>query len=131
MALKTKHIKIENKKSRDNGKEFIITEFSVVKLDKFANKVVTLLAKGMGETPDFSLGALNLVNLGVSAFKRINSEDLQPLLDEMLEAIEFVTSKGVSRPIDVELDVEDIATLWTLRAEFIKLHVDFLMQEQV
>ena len=154
MALKEKVIEI-TKEGRDQGKKFLITEMPLIQLDKWANRLLSAAAKGgidlnsidvdkitdifkakktvdAGETLDKPIdvvgGILELGNLSIKAIGNINYDVLQDSLDELVSScVQVVSSGGVSREmLSVDEEIQDLATLWTLRKEAFNLHIDFL-----
>lgn len=125
MALKTKEITIE--KGRDAGVRFIITEMPVVKADKWAMKALLILASSGAEVAKPEEGMLGLAKTVFSSLQRLPTEEVLPLLDELLDCVQIIPEGGTPRKLDLALnDVQDFSTLWYLRKEVIGLHIDFL-----
>ncbi|EBP8102013.1 hypothetical protein AOS06_03795 [Salmonella enterica] len=104
MARKEKFITIDGQ-GRDNGKVFHLTEMSASHAEWWAMRAIMAMGRGGVELP----------------------EEARPLLDEMMECIQFVPdpkNRGIRRPL-IEDDIEEITTRLNLRAEVFRLHVDF------
>lgn len=125
MALKTKEITIE--KGRDAGTKFLITEMPVAKADNWAMRALGVLARSGIETPDANTGLVGVAQMGMSAFSQVKTEEVIPLLDELLDCVQIIPEGGQPRPLDLNInDVQDFTTLWALRKEVLHLHIDFL-----
>lgn len=126
---------------RDTGKAFLIVEKSAYDAERWATRALMALGRSGIDVPPEAMqaGALGLLLVGVEAFKRMPFEDAEPLLDEMLSCVSFVpdrskidpnTNRPLSRPLmrgdDLnDGDIEDVATLLTLRTEVLQVHLGF------
>ena len=128
MALKTKEVVIEG--GRDEGKKFLITEMSLLKADKWAQRALFALASGGVDagTLDLSGGMLEMAKFAFSAIGNMDPLIGGDLLDELLECVKVIPSGGHSRDLDIELDIQDLKTLWLLRKDALSIHIDFLKQ---
>ncbi|OYV47980.1 MAG: hypothetical protein B7X10_03770 [Burkholderiales bacterium 21-58-4] len=125
MALKTKTVTITSE-GRDLGKNFKLTEMPVAKGEKWAARALLALAKAGVEVPEDADGMAGLAGFGLSSIDKLDWNDIEPLLDEMLGCIKYVPSAGVERALMLEAgDIEEITTLFTLRKEILALHFDF------
>lgn len=120
-----KEIEITIEKGRDAGKTFKITEMGAVQMDRWAVKALCLFGRsGQGLGTLANMGFVEIIN----AFSKVNYDDAQPLLDELLACASFkkdgvyVAMKGSM----IEGVVEDFTTLFRLRVEALKLHFGFL-----
>ena len=119
-----------NQEGRDIGKVFVITEMSAFKGESWAMRAILAMIKGGVNLPDGyeSLGMAGIAEVGMKALANVEAATLEPLLDEMLECVQFMPDP--SKPHIVrklhESDIEEILTLITLRAEVFKMHTGFL-----
>lgn len=129
MSLKTKTVTIE--KGRDKGKKFEITEMPVAKIDNWAMRVLLALAGAGVEVAEANEGMMGLAKVAFAALGKIPPAIAIPLMDELLECVQFIPAGGSPRPLDLELgDVQDFTSIWILRKEVFNLHIDFLQQEE-
>ena len=127
MSLKTKTVTIE--KGRDKGKKFEITEMPAAKIDNWAMRVLLALAGAGIDVAEANEGMMGLAKVAFAALGNIPPAIAVPLLDELLECVQFIPNGGSPRPLDLELgDVEDFTNLWMFRKEVFNLHIDFLQQ---
>lgn len=131
---KTKVITIE-REGRDKGKKFRITEMPVIKAEKWATRAFMALANLGFDLPEDGSGinglAYALEKYGLKSLAKIPYEKIAPLYDELLDCCEYLGdgTSTVSRQMDsatAEEVVEEVSTLFVLRFEAIKLHIDFL-----
>lgn len=121
---KTKEITIDNERSRDNGKTFLITEMDSVKAEKWAMRVLFAMNKTAVIMPDMeNAGVAELIRLGVQSALSMNFADAEPLLDEMWECVQIVEPAVTRKP--TKSDIEEFATRFMLRKEIILLHIGF------
>lgn len=139
MARKTRILTVTTD-GRDKGKSFLITEFPPRKAERWAIHALSSIARNGRDSLDRETldairdsGMAAIAALGIKAITAMPVEDMDPLLDEMLEAVDFVPDaskidKGTmlpfSRPLDDE-DVEEPGTFMTLRDAVFELHTDF------
>jgi hypothetical protein len=134
---------------RDNGKKFLITEMSARQGEKWANRAFLALASSAVSVPGMSkeeLDELAKQGGGLAEIARIAAlvghiqfPELDPLLDELMGCVAFVTddkrSPPLTRPImDVGMegdDIEEIATRHLLRSEVVKLHIGFFIPGEI
>lgn len=137
---KTKIVTIEAE-GRDKGKSFLITEMSAMQAEKWAAKALLALGRAGAEISDEEIeaGMLGILAAGLSAFRKMAFMDAEPLLDEMLECVAFVPDLGrkdaltqapLTRAViwgdgQGDADVEEVATLLTLRGEALEVHTGF------
>lgn len=91
MARKEKFITIDGQ-GRDNGKVFHLTEMSASHAEWWAMRAIMAMGRGGVELPDDvrSMGMAALALEGLKALSKIPPEEARPLLDEMMECIQFV-----------------------------------------
>lgn len=130
MARKQKTIRIPaDPPSRDAGKTFIITEMSAVQTEKWAMRALMAVANsGLDLPPEvIRLGMGALVAVGFKGLLTMGFADAEPLLDEMMECVEYAPdpkNPTLLRPVDDE-DIEDVSTRLLLRSEVFELHTGF------
>jgi hypothetical protein len=125
MARKTITITLE--KGRDEGKRFVITEMSAMKAEKWAARALFGIM-GSEKLDLKKIGGMEKVaEIGVAILSKIPIEVAEPLMDELMKCIEILPNPSdpmVRRPVE-EDDIEEIASLFKLKAEVLKLHIDF------
>lgn len=129
MPRKTTLYKV-TESGRDHGKLFMLTEMSASRAEAWAMRVLLALVGGNVALPDNfeELGMAGLAELGIRAMSGLKWEVAQPLLNEMLECVEYVPDASkthVRRPL-IDDDIEEIMTRLTLRKEVWNLHMGFL-----
>jgi hypothetical protein len=125
MARKTATVTIE-RDGRDKGKTFQITELSAYESEEWAARALFALMNAGVEIPAdiASAGLAGIVSLGVSALTKLSFEQAKPLMDKMMECVQYQPSPKITRPL-IEDDIEEVATLVQLREAVLKLHTDF------
>jgi len=122
-----KEISVTLEKGRDAGKRFLITEMSAMQAEKWATRLL-MAAFGADGFDMAKFGAMsNIASAGVKILSQIPFEVAEPLLEEMLSCIQIMPNPKdptVRRAIDAD-DIEEIASLFKLRTEVLKLHIDF------
>lgn len=125
--MKTKYVTLPPTAGRDAGKQFLLTEMSAIKAEKWATRA--LLAMGR-EIPDEirTAGMAAMAVLGLRTMLSMKWEDAEPLLDEMLTCIQIIPDPKKNptflRKLE-EVDIEEVKTLLDLRLEVFALHTDF------
>ena len=131
---KTKIVTI-TAEGRDKGKSYLITEMPAMQAEKWAAKALLALSRSGVEIEDETLqmGAAAVLAAGLTAFRRMNFADAEPLLDEMMSCVAFVPDRTridpvanapLTRPLFPD-DIEEVATLLTLRGEVVEIHTGF------
>jgi hypothetical protein len=116
---------------RDKGKTFLLTEMPATKAEDWAIRAMMALGAANVEVPDgaLHLGMAALMEIGLKKLFAIDAPTLKPLLAELMECVEYVPNPQkpqVKLPYPTfEGQVEEVATLLTLKWEVLKLHVDF------
>jgi len=115
---------------RDKGKVFKLTEMSADAAEWWAVRFLLAIGKGGAEIPDDAMGAgmQAIAVVGFRALFKLDPHEVKPLLDEMMSCIEIYPdpgNKNISRPLVGQGDVEEVATLLTLRMEVFQLHTGF------
>lgn len=141
MARKTKYVKIVMSEKdddgkpiefRDRGKVFLLTELSARETEKWAQDALAAMLNAGLQPPsvqEWKQPSAAMAHRGfeqLAASGRINSRDLDPLLDKMMECIRIVPDPAAdySRPV-TDGDIEETMTLFYLRMEVFRLHMDF------
>lgn len=115
---------------RDQGKLFHLTEMPAAQAEDWAIRAFLALARSGVEVPEDveAAGFAGIATMGLRAFGGMTYADAKPLMDEMLAScVQIVPDPGkplVMRGL-VDDDTEEVATRLWLRAEVLKLHVDF------
>jgi hypothetical protein len=124
MARRTRTYTVDDKKSRDHGKSFLLTEMDAEKAEWWAIKA--LLAIGMTESEiDFNAPLAQMAGQGFSAMFKADPARVKPLLDEMMECVQIkLPGSNTSRDL-LPGDIEEVKTRILLRKEVLALHVDF------
>jgi hypothetical protein len=113
---------------RDEGKIFQLTEMSAFAAEKFAAKVILALMKSGVKIPENvkDAGLAGLATIAISAFGGIHPDVLMPLLDEMMDCVKIISDPRNPQPRPlVPEDIDEVATLLTLRKELLELHLGF------
>lgn len=120
---------------RDAGKVFKVTEMPASRLEKWAARA--LLAVFSGDVPvdvaQLARGsnAAALAGSVLSGLGSLRWKDVEPLYDELLTCVARVPDPGRPDtvvqlvPANVDTHVQDVTTLWRLRAEALELCFDF------
>lgn len=128
MARKTATIKIDAQ-GRDFGKTFVITELSALAAEEWAGRALFAMMNAGVEIPDniAKAGLAGVAALGIASLTKISFDAAKPLLDEMLECVQIQPSPKVTRSL-IDDDIEEVATLLTLRKEVFNLHLSFFIE---
>lgn len=115
---------------RDNGKTYVLTEMSADKAEKWAMRALLAMVNSGYDVPQSALsgGFGGLVEVGFKGLFSIRWDLLEPLMDEMMQCVQFMPNRAtphVIRPL-FDGDIEEVLTLPKLRWEILKLHADFL-----
>jgi hypothetical protein len=126
---------------RDNGKSFLLVEMPARPAEKWAARVFLALAHARADIPPgiaakyaTARGNMQQVSYMAGLLGHLQFPEMEPLLDELMGCVSFLSSPGpppVTRPLhdagDVNDDIAEIATRQHLRAEVLDLHVGFFM----
>lgn len=112
---------------RDAGKVFRITELHPEQFESWLGRAVLSLGQA-GVTISQEMveaGVAGLANLSPAQLQMVPWTEMEPLLAAMLPSFALVDSSdpASARPIKLG-DVEELATLWRLRMEWIGLHLN-------
>jgi hypothetical protein len=115
---------------RDKGKEFHITEMPATKAENWAIKALLAVGNSGLEIPEnlAAQGMAGLLAVGYMNLLKIPFEAAKPLLDEMMDCVQYVPSPSIKRPL-IEDDIEEVQTRLLLRKVVWNLHMDFFLSE--
>lgn len=120
----------ENRRNRDGGKTFIITEMPALQAERWANRAV-LAVGNSGAKIDHVKGAgiAGIAVLGFKALFGINEQSAIDLADELMTCIKIkVSAMPQGRPL-TEDDIEEVSTRWILKEKVFELHTGFSWAE--
>ena len=115
---------------RDKGKAFHLTEMPATKAENWAIKALLAVGNSGLEIPEnlAAQGMAGLLAVGYMNLLKIPFEAAKPLLDEMMDCVQFVPSSSIKRPL-IEDDIEEVQTRLLLRKAVWNLHMDFFLSE--
>lgn len=117
MARRTKSVTINDPKSRDHGKSFMLTEMASEEAEWWAIRVLQGLL-GSNTDVDVDIFSAPLSMLARYAFiglAKMPADQLKPLMDEMKPCISVLLPDGkTTRPL-LSSDIEDAFTWLELR----------------
>lgn len=138
MGRKTKIVAaphFENCEDRDHKakRQYLITEWSAAKADRWIQEVMLTANKGGGSLPiDMrGIGWEGIAVMGINTFLRgnIDKAEMIELGEQLLECVQIVrdpahptTSAG---PLVGDDDIEEVATRWWLRDQVVSVHTNF------
>ncbi|PND34530.1 hypothetical protein C1I89_10110 [Achromobacter pulmonis] len=113
---------------RDKGKVFVLTELPAYEAEDWAGRALFALMNAGVEIPDniAEAGLAGVAAMGMKAIAKLPFDSAKPLLDSMMKCIQIQPSPSVVRAL-VSDDIEEVATLLTLRKQILGLHMDFSM----
>lgn len=116
---------------RDKGKVFVLTELSAYEAEDWAGRALFALMNAGVEIPDniAEAGLAGVAALGIKALTKLPYKSAKPLLDKMMTCVEIQPSPSDPRVVRALIadDIEEVATLLTLRKQVLGLHMDFSM----
>jgi hypothetical protein len=127
MARKTETVTIETE-NRDHGKTFLITEMAADAAERWAVRALLALSRAGVELPDGSVNSMAaFASHGFGALGKLNPDDLQPLLDEMMACVKYQAEKGLPQKIlgGEASQIEEVSTRMLLRLKVFELHTGF------
>ena len=115
---------------RDKGKAFHLTEMPATKAENWAIKALLAVGNSGLEIPEnlAAQGMAGLLAVGYMNLLKIPFEAAKPLLDEMMDCVQFVPSPSIKRPL-IDDDIEEVQTRLLLRKAVWNLHMDFFLSE--
>jgi hypothetical protein len=120
----------ENRRNRDGGKTFIITEMPALQAERWANRAV-LAVGNSGAKIDHVKGAgiAGIATLGFKALFGISEGPAIELADELMTCIKIkVPALPAGRPLTDD-DIEEVTTRWLLKEKVFELHTGFSWAE--
>lgn len=131
---KTKTVIVGQDGGRDAGRAYYLTEMSARQAEAWAYRVLCAIASNY-ELPDNykDLGMAGVAALGFNALLKIDWHLAEPLLQEMIDCVQFVPDPAkpeVMRQL-IDDDTEEVLTLMLLRKEVFELHTGFLQGENL
>lgn len=122
---------------RDKGKAYLLTEMSAFKAESWGMRALLALDNSGFQVPEEmkGTGMAGIAALGAERIiaPRLNFADFEPLLNEMMECVQFVPNADnpdIVRPIrEMADDIEEVSTILQLRKEVLLLHLGFLPAE--
>lgn len=115
---------------RDQGKVFHLKEMPASRAEKWAMRALMLVARANADLGELAgMGMQGIAMLGIQSIMKIDFEDAEPLLDEMMECVSIKPdpkNPNVIRNL-IDDDIEEIGTRIFLRQKIIELHVGFSM----
>lgn len=126
---------IDDKSSRDFGKEFKVTEMDAESAEWWAFRALQAIAAQDVDLPQIekeadgklklSQQALGtLAQFGLKCLAKVPPAQSKPLLDELMGCVSVVLPDGSTRAMR-KGDVEEVDTFVRLRMETLKLHLSF------
>ncbi len=127
MARKQQTVTI-SAEGRDKGKVFVLTELSAYEAEDWAGRALFALMNAGVEIPEniAQAGLAGVAALGMTALTKLPYDSAKPLLDSMMGCVKIQPSTNVVRALIAD-DIEEVATLLTLRKHVLGLHMDFSM----
>lgn len=111
----------------DMGKVFIITRMSAFAADKWACHVVRSLVRAGAKVPDSALegGMISLTGSAVQIFGEMSDDDCDKAFEGLMACCQIKRSPNAMPSKIIDADIQDARTIFNLRVEAFKLHVDF------
>lgn len=123
---------VDNPLSRDNAKEFIITEMYALEGEELSQDLFRIMGQQgfTGISDDvISMGCAGLATLGLPVLTAASKEVSLHLRDTLLKTIEIViTHEGNTqrRPLNPRIDLEEVQTIRILLDKVFQVNFDFL-----
>lgn len=119
---------------RDHPLTFKVKEMPATKLESWIIRAILLVAGSGMSVPDgtdIKKAGAYLAEKGLSALGAVDFEKAKPLLDELMGCCSIIVDKFEKRltPEIADAHIQDVATLFKLRMEAIKLNLGFLKPE--
>ena len=130
MARRVQRVTIDDPKSRDNGKTFVLTEMSADQAEWWAARAFLALTNAGAQIPDGAraAGMAGFALMGVESLYQLRAEVLKPLLDEMFECVKY--EHNPAHPLQAIVNgpssqIEEVSTRLKLRLALVELHTGF------
>lgn len=123
---------VENPLSRDNGKEFVITELSAWDGDELAQDLFRIMGQEgfTGISNDvISMGCAGLATLGLPVLTSAPKQAALTLRDRLLTNIDIIIThdgKTQRRVVNPHIDFEEVETIRVLLDKVFEVNFDFL-----
>ncbi len=125
---------------RDKGKTFIITEMPADQAERWASRALLALANGGTQLPDGVLDAglaglasmAGVFVMSVRALQGLEYHKVGPLLDEMMDCVQYVPAGGIPPQklfTGENSQIEEVQTRISLRGEVLQVHTDFSLAD--
>ena len=124
MARRTKVVIIDDLKSRDHGKQFMVTEMDAESAEWWAVRVLQGLLGSDAEV-DITAPLAQLARHAFIGLAKMPAEQLKPLLDEMKPCIAVLLPDGKATRALLGSDIEEIMTWLQLRREVFEVLTGF------
>ena len=127
MARKTATVTVPHA-GRDHGKVFHLTEMPCRQADRWATRALSGMVKANVDLPEgaANAGMAGIFVTGLKALLAMPTEVSEPLLDEMMQCVEWQNPQNTAiRRALIDDDIEDVATLFWLRGQLLELHTGF------
>lgn len=123
---RTKVVTITDEKSRDNGKQFMVTEMDAESAEWWAVRVLKGLL-GSDADVDLSAPLSQLARFAFIALAKMPAAELKPLLDEMKPCIKVLLPDGKTTRDLLPSDIEEIFTWLELRKSVFEVMTGFFV----
>lgn len=113
---------------RDCGKSFLLTEWPADKAERWALRALFAVGSVVQDVPDDikSLGMSGVAAIGFKALQGIPPEVGVPLLDELMECVQYVSDAGpLPLLTGTNSQIEDVRTRMLLKMKVFELHTGF------
>lgn len=117
-----------NRRNRDAGKTFVLTEWPADQAEDWANRAI-LAVGNSGARIDYiqGLGMAGIAALGFKALFGINDVTALQLINELMQCVK-IKEQLATRPVTPD-DIEEVTTRWHLKREVFTLHTGFSWAE--
>lgn len=124
MARRTKVFTVNDEKSRDHGRAYLITEMSAEDAEWWAFQVLQALLGSDGNI-DFNAPLAQMARQGLAALGKLPPHQARPLLEQMMDCVRVkLPNSNESRDM-LPGDIEEVKTRVLIRKEVLELHIDF------
>jgi len=124
--------KVEDEASRDNGKEFLITEMTAWDIDTMSQDLFRIMGECgfSGIEPDvIAMGCAGLATVGLSVITAASPEAARQVRDRLMATVEIVIEndgKTIKRKVNGPLDFEEAKTIRVILDKCCELNFSFL-----
>lgn len=126
MARKTKIFTVNDEKSRDHGKAYLLTEMSAENAEWWAFQVLQALLGSDGDI-DFNAPLAQMARQGLAALGKLPPDKAKPLLNQMMECVRVKLPNSNDSRDMLPGDIEEVKTRILIRKEVLELHIDFFV----